>query len=219
MTMAPPAEWPFRGDGGDDFSFLDGAQNGIGGVGAARLHTVHAVLEVADVAGGAAVDGEAAEGAGISQAARIDPGGEVEDPAGVPLVERHAREVLAVHDGAGGGGFRLKQRSRGGHLDRFGHCADLEHDVDRQRGADAKLQVVPQDALETGGGDDYFVISRAEEGDAVEPFRVGFGVRFKRSGCMNGGDLGSGYHRAGGIRNGSADSGETGLTNRDAAHN
>src|SRR5262249_50245864 len=56
----------FRGeDGGDHLGFFDSAEDGIGGVGAARLYAVHAILEIADVTCGVIVDREAAQRAGV----------------------------------------------------------------------------------------------------------------------------------------------------------
>ena len=137
-------------NGGHDLGFLDGAEDRVGGVGAARLDAVHAVLEVADVAGRAAVDREAAERAGISQAARVHAGRQVEHGARVALIERHALEVLAIDDRARGGGLGFEEWERGGDLDGLGKGAQLHHGVDRQGRADAQLHVFADEVLKPG---------------------------------------------------------------------
>ena len=136
-----------RESGRNDLGFLDGAEDGIGGVGAAWLDAVHAILEVTDVAGGAAVDREAAEGAGIRQAARIYTRRKVEDGAGVALVQRHSLEVLAIHDGARGGclGFeQLEPRQSPGRTRLRAPSSIVA--VNRQGRADAQFHILPDES-------------------------------------------------------------------------
>ena len=131
------------------------------------------------LAGGAAVDREAAERAGVRQAAHIHSRREVEDRAGVALEQRHALEEFAIDDCAGGGRLGLKQRSHGSHLDGLGDGADLHGCSDRDRCADSNVDAVLYEPLEAGCCDRYAIRAWFKRRHAEKSFGICLSRGFK----------------------------------------
>ena len=201
--------------GGIDFEFLDQIlrrREGRVAVG----HDGRAVDGGLTPIGAGAVD-DVAGGAGIvhgitraASAGGQDPGAEARQIERIAPDDGQFLHAALVHDEADAGRRGIEQRRLASDLNRLGHVAQAEREIERDAVAHAELNAFADGFFETGSFDGDGVDAGDEIGDfeaaAVIGLRSDRGVR---SG-IGGADSGAGDERAGGV-GGAADDGCAGF--------